>query len=138
MIRLWALPGTPGKLTVSASTTRDVNLDAERVTHPPANHTADVAALPDGTFMLAGGGRGARAYLASDLRAAGTRILPTAKPRPTVKSYTVSGQAVTSPGLRLGDPTPLCHRFSCSLRSVESVIWWLIQRNPYWGFKELP
>ena len=69
VLRHWTLSGTPDKLTLNASTAlvsdragrvTAVDLDTGRLTHLPAIHPMDVAALPDGTFMLAEGGRGVR------------------------------------------------------------------------------
>jgi len=74
--RQWKLAGTPDKLTLNgpnalvsdrAGRVTGVNLNTGRVTPIPATHPMDVAALPDGTFMLAEGGRGVR-VLDADLR----------------------------------------------------------------------
>lgn len=77
--RSWTLPGTPDKLTLSgplalvsdrAGRVTGVHLETGRVIPMTATKPMDIEALPDGTFMLAEGGRGVR-LLGADLRTRG-------------------------------------------------------------------
>jgi hypothetical protein len=72
----WPLPGTPDKLTLNgplalvsdrAGRVTGVNLDTGKVMPMTATRPMDIEALPDGTFMLAEGGRGVR-VLGADLQ----------------------------------------------------------------------
>jgi len=72
----WTLPGTPDKLTLNgplalvsdrAGRVTGVNLETGVVLPMTATKPMDIEALPDGTFMLAEGGRGVR-VLGADLQ----------------------------------------------------------------------
>lgn len=72
----WPLPGTPDKLTLNgplalvsdrAGRVTSVHLETGKVTPLTATKPMDLEALPNGTFMLAEGGRGVR-VLGADLQ----------------------------------------------------------------------